>query len=129
MIHGRIRNREAIIDLEIATPGQPSQQVEAIIDTGYNGYLTLPDPLVTNLGLPLAGYRRGMLADGSVTRLTVYLASVVWSGRQKEVLISQAAGAPLIGMSLLEGNRLTMDVVDGGNLIIEELPQPGPCTG
>lgn len=122
MISGRIRNREAIVDLEISRPGQPSRQLEAIIDTGYNGYLTLPSPLVTILGLPLAGYRRGMLADGTVTRLAVHLASIVWNGRQKEVLVSQAAGAPLVGMSLLEGNRLTMDVLEDGDVTIETLP-------
>ena len=122
MIRGTIRNRESIIELEVYGPGQPTQQIQAVIDTGYNGYLTLPSHLVTALQLPFAGHRRGTLADGSVTRLDVYLASVVWHGRQIDVLILQAAGAPLIGMSLLEGSRLTMDVVDGGDVSIEELP-------
>ena len=107
MIRGTIRNRESIIELEVYGPGQPAQQIQAVIDTGYNGYLTLPGRLVTALQLPFAGHRRGTLADGSVTRLDVYLASVVWHGRQIDVLISQTAGAPLIGMSLLERSRLT----------------------
>ena len=110
----------------IIKPGIPvvlsPQQIEAVIDTGYNGYLTLPGRLVTALQLPFAGHRRGTLADGSVTRLDVYLASVVWHRQQKDVLISQAAGAPLIGMSVREGNRLTMDVFDGGTVTIEALP-------
>jgi clan AA aspartic protease len=122
MIHGVIRNREAIIELEVSDIGQPATKVDAVIDTGYNGYLTLPYDLVTALQLPFAGHRRGTLADGSVTRLDVYLASVVWHGRQKDVLISQAAGTPLIGMSLLKGSRLTMDVIDGGDVSIEKLP-------
>jgi len=63
-----------------------------------------------------------MLADGSVTRLDVYVARVIWHGQQKDILISQAAGTPMVGMSLLEGSRLTMDVVDGGNVTIDELP-------
>lgn len=122
MISGRIRNREAIIELEVSAPGQPSQLVEAVIDTGYNGYLTLPGQLVTVLRLPFAGHRRGTLADGSITRLDVYLATVVWHGQPKDVLVSQAAGAPLIGMSMLKGSRMTMDVVDGGDVMIDELP-------
>jgi len=77
--------------------------------------------LLTVLQLRFAGHRRGTLADGSVIRLDVYLASVVWQGRRKDVLISQAAGTPLVGMSLLDGNRLTMDVVNGGDVTIEEL--------
>lgn len=122
MISGRIRNREAIIDLEVSASGQQPQQIEAVIDTGYNGCLTLPSNLVSALQLPFAGHRRGTLADGSVTRLDVYLASVVWHGQQRDVLISQAAGTPLIGMSLLAGSRMSIDVVDGGDVTIEELP-------
>lgn len=122
MINGNVRNREAIIELEVTDAGQSVQQVEAVIDTGYNGNLTLPYDLVTALKLPFAGHRRGTLADGSVTRLDVYLASVVWHGRQKDVLISQAAGTPLIGMSLLAGSCLKMNVIDGGDVSIEELP-------
>ena len=122
MIRGRIHNREAIIELEVAGRGELPRQIEAVIDTGYNGYLTLPSHLVTVLQLPFAGHRRGTLADGSVTRLDVYLASVVWHGRLKDVLISQTAGTPLIGMSLLEGSRLAMNVVDGGAVTLEESP-------
>ena len=122
MISGRIRNREAIVEPEVFGPDQPPQQVEAVIDTGYNGYLTLLSDLVTVLQLPFAGHRRGTLADGSIIRLDVCLAGVVWHGRQKDVLISQAVGTPLIGMSLLEGSRLTMNVVDGGDVTIEESP-------
>ncbi len=122
MIRGTVRNREALIELEVSDSGQPVAKLEAVIDTGYNGYLTLPYDLVTALQLPFAGHRRGTLADGSVTRLDVYLASVVWHGQQKDVLISQAAGTPLVGMSLLAGSRLTMDVIDGGEVTIKALP-------
>ncbi len=121
MISGRILNREAIVEIEVSGPGQPARQIKGVIDTGYNGYLTLPGHLVTALQLSFAGHRRGTLADGSVTRMDVYIAGVIWHGRQKDILISQAAGTPLIGMSLLEGSRLTVDVAEGGNVSIEEL--------
>lgn len=122
MIKGTIENREAIVELQVSGPVQSPRQVEAAIDTGYNGYLTLPGDIVSTLQLSFAGHRRATLADGSVTRLDVYLASVIWHGRDTEVLISQTAGAPLIGMALLEGNRLTIDVTAGGEVSIEELP-------
>ncbi len=121
MINGSIRNREAIVELEVSGPGRPPQQVEAVLDTGYSGYLTLPSQLVTMLQLEFAGHRRGTLANGTIIRLDVYLASVDWHGRPKDVLITEAAGMPLVGMSLLEGSRLTMDVVDRGDVTINEL--------
>ncbi len=122
MIRGKMRNREAIIELVVYDPNVAPRQIEAVIDTGYNGYLTFPSHLVTELQFKFAGHRRGMLADGNIIRLDVYLASVAWHGQSKDVLVSQAEGTPLVGMSLLEGSRMTMDVVDGGEVIIEELP-------
>ncbi len=121
MIEGFVRDK-AIIDLEVSSPSRPPVQLEAIIDTGFNGYLTLPSQTVIALQLSFAGHRRGTLADGSVTLLEVYLATVMWHGNPRVILILQSESSPLIGMALLEENRLTMDVVDGGRVAIESLP-------
>ncbi len=43
--------------------------------------------------------------------------------RKREAMISETAGTPLVGMSMLAGNRLTMDVVEGGDVAIDALPQ------
>jgi clan AA aspartic protease len=121
MIKGIVVGREAAVEIELLSPARPVR-VEAVIDTGYNGYLTLPANLVTDLGLAFAGYRSGTLADGSTVVLDVYLGQVNWHRQQKEILVAQAAGKPLIGMSLLEGNRLMIDVIEGGSVVIDELP-------
>ena len=125
MIAGTVANREALIELEVANRGQ-SIATTAAIDTGYNGYLTLPLELITALELSFAGYRSGTLADGSTVVLDVYLGTVTWHEVQKEVLAAQAAGRPLIGMSLLLGSRLTIDAVEGGDVVIEPLPLGPP---
>jgi clan AA aspartic protease len=121
MIEGIVRSKEAIIGLEVSSPSQPPVQLEAILDTGFNGYLTLPNHIVAALQLPFAGHRRGTLADGSATLLEVYLATVSWHGDPRDILILRSESSPLIGMALLEKNRLTMDVVDGGRVAIEAL--------
>ncbi len=123
MITGKVTiNREAVIELEVASPAQQRRRIQAVIDTGYNGYITLPSHLITALQLPFVGHRRGTLADGSVVLLDVFLATVVWHGRREEVVVSQTDGAPLLGMSLLRGSRMTMDVIDDGDVEIDELP-------
>ena len=122
MITGRVTpNREAVIDLEVGDAIGQTQQVQAVIDTGYNGYLTLPGNAIRSLQLPFAGHRRGILADGSVLVLDVYLGSASWHGRPLDVLIAQADGTPLVGMSLLRGSRMTVDVIDDGDVVIQEL--------
>lgn len=123
MITGRVTNLEAIIAIDVAGPTQPPREVEAVIDTGYNGYITLPSDVVSALGLQFAGHRGATLADGSVTILSAYLATVVWHGRKQDVLVSQTAGTPLVGMSMLRGSRVAMDVTGGGALTIDELPK------
>jgi clan AA aspartic protease len=123
MIAGRVTaDREALIELQLAGPARQPRQIQAVIDTGYNGYLTLPSHLITAHQFSFAGYRRAALADGSSVILDVYLATVVWHAKQQEVVVVQAEGTPLVGMSLLRGSRMTMDVIDDGDVVIDELP-------
>ncbi|MGH9768707.1 MAG: hypothetical protein ACREAB_14855, partial [Blastocatellia bacterium] len=119
-------NREPTIELEIKGSGPPAQQVEVVIDTGFNGYLTLPNHLIGLLNLPLAGNRSATLGDGRAVILDAFLATVPWHGQDRDVLVLEAEGGALVGMSLLYGSRLSMEVVDDGDVEIEELP-PSIC--
>src|SRR5436853_7066547 len=111
MISGRVTvNREAMIQLEVVGPARQSQGIDAVIDTGFNGYVTLPRNLIDSLNLPSVGTRRATLGDGSIVVLEVYLAALSWHGREREVLVLHAEGGPLLGMSLLYGNRVTLEV-------------------
>ena len=53
--------------------------------------------------------------------LDMYFAKVLWHGQEKEVLALQADGGPLIGMSLLFGNRVMLEVINDGNVTIDSL--------
>lgn len=124
MIHGKVStNREATIELNVSGPNRQLQRTEVVIDTGFNGYLTLPKNLIHDLKLPFVGNRRATLGDGNTVVLDVYLATVSWHGKAREVLALQADGGPLLGMSLLAGNRVTLDVVDDGDVVVDELPR------
>ena len=122
MIIGKITaNREAIIELEVVGSSQKKEKVEAVVDTGFNGYLTLPNDLINYLKLQRAGSRHVTLGDGNVVVLDMYFAKVVWHGEEREVLALQADGGPLIGMSLLYGSRLVLEVMHNGDVTIESL--------
>ncbi len=122
MIRGRVTaDREAIFRLAVKGRELETREIEGVIDTGFNGFLTLPGSAVHALGLPLVGNRRATLADGSVAILDAHMATVLWGGQTREVLVLKADGAPLIGMALLNGHRIIVDVVPGGPVVIEPL--------
>jgi predicted aspartyl protease len=67
MIIGSVNaNREATIRLIVHGTQRQAQEIEAIIDTGFTGFLTLPLPLIASLGLTWRGRAQAVLADGSL---------------------------------------------------------------
>ena len=123
MIRGQVTpDREAAVRLTIRGPYGDEVEVETIVDTGFTGSLTLAPQLVTALRLPYQNSTPAMLADGSVVMCDVHEATVLWEGRERLVPVHESPGGALLGMSLLYGSRMTLDVVDGGNLTIEPLP-------
>ncbi len=78
MIIGHVTaQREAVVRLVILDIAQQPHDVDTVIDTGFNGFLTLPSARVQALELPLAGNRRVTLGDGSTVMLDLYLATVL----------------------------------------------------
>ena len=123
MIIGRVTaQREAIVGLAVLDTAHQPHDVDTVIDTVFNGFLTLPRAMVQTLQLPLAGNRRVTLGDGSTVVLDLYLATVLWDTQPREVLVLQAEGSPLLGMALLYGNRVILHVVDHGDVLIEPWP-------
>lgn len=122
MITGKvIDNQEATIELEIVNVND-TEKVKGLIDTGFTGELTLPSDLIERLGLPRIGELPITLGDGQIVDVEMYLAIVLWHGEERIVQVLSTEGKPLIGMSLLHGNRLTLDVVTDGEVTIESLP-------
>jgi clan AA aspartic protease len=115
-------NREATIRLGvIGLQGHP-QDIEAVIDTGFTGFLTLPPALVTALGLSWLCRQPGILADGRVEYFDVYIATVIWDGQPRTIEVEAADTEPLVGMSLLDRHSLRIDVLSGGVVTISALP-------
>lgn len=125
MIVGRVVSdgSEAVIPLTLlgGITGE-SRRVEAVIDTGFTDRLTLPPDVVEELRLPLRGSVEVVLADGSVETLPMYFVRLVWHGDEQTIRAYSAAGDPLVGMALLSGSELRVQVRGDGRVEIEELP-------
>lgn len=122
MIQGAVSgNSEAIIRLTLRAAAGVMQEIDAILDTGFTGDLTLPPALIRRLNLPWKGRGRALLADGGMHTFDEYVGTVLWDGQSLTVEVSSADTNPLIGMGLLRGHRLSMDVIENGAVTIEAL--------
>ena len=122
MIEGRVNaNGEATIDLILHGNAGEDQTVEAIIDTGFTGYLSLPAVRIERLGLSWAGRGQALLADGSLHVFDMYIGRVMWDGQQRTIEVDEADTDPLAGMGLLRGHSLRVDVIENGIVRIEAL--------
>jgi clan AA aspartic protease len=117
--------REASVLLEIESTGfgPNSTNVRAVIDTGFTSHLTLPPEVVRSLSLPERGFVEVELADGGIATLVVYEARILWHGQPRRVPVYETDGGPLLGMSLLSGSTLTIEVVPNGEVTIAEKSQ------
>ena len=110
---------EAVISLSLRGPSGQAQEIDAVIDTGFNGFLTLPPTLVAELGLPFLSHGGATLADGSKIAFDVWEVTVLWDGAAVPVEADEADTTPLVGMSLLDNHNLYVEVKDGGRVVLQ----------
>jgi clan AA aspartic protease len=119
MMHGIVNlSCEATVPLVITNQDRLTRLINAVIDTGYTRFLSLPHEIIADLNLQWTGVDRGTLGDGSEVTFEVYAATVIWDGQYQNIPVNQAETDPLIGMSLLYGYDLLIRVVEGGKVTI-----------
>ena len=121
MIRGRVnRYLEPVVALPILDSHGFAHEIDYLVDTGFDGYLCLPSEFIRRLGLALSGRRAMVVADGSQHTVDAYSARILLHGRSKVVLAIELGDTPILGMRMTLGDRLSMNVSVGGNVVIEE---------
>jgi len=125
MITGFVNNEwEPFVRLTVCGPTNEQIDVDALVDTGSDGYMTLPPDLIEKLGLPWLQSGRVVLADGSDSVFDIYGGAVLWGGESRRILIDAIDAPPLIGMSLLAEHELNIQVTAGGEVFIRPILTP-----
>ena len=118
MMQGYVnQNFEATI-LVVIRNGDKLKSINAVIDTGFTGFLSLPNNIINELDLSWSYRDRGTLGDGSEVLFDIYDAVSIWDGMSQEIEVNSAETDPLVGMSLLRGYRLQVDTIEGGLVTI-----------
>lgn len=121
MITGRVIGLQARLDLVIRVPSQPDLTIEFVVDTGFEGALTLPSAAVSALGLPYLIDIAAHLADDSSSQVAAHQATILWDGREVDVAVLAMGKRPLLGTALLDGYNLNADFEDNGSIVVTRL--------
>jgi clan AA aspartic protease len=123
VIRGTFRNEAARATLTlISTAG--GMNIEFVVDTGFTGMLALPSAVLNTVGATLEGLRLVQLADGTRRRVPFYSVQVDWGGSPRRVRATSLEDEPLIGVGLLRGHDLQIEVIEGGKVAADPIRTP-----
>ena len=121
MTQGRVVNFQARVEVTFRLTNLPDVTIEFVVDTGFEGALTLPIIAVEALNLPYYTDLYANLADDSVTKTNVHRANILWDGELLGVAVLAMGKRPLLGTTLLKNKHLGIDFVESGRLTLSAL--------
>jgi len=121
VIHGTVIGLQARINVILRSTDRSDIEIECCVDTGFEGALTLPPDVVASLKLPYVTRISANLADDSSVMTRLHLATLIWHGVEREVVVLAMGRRPLIGTALIEDYHLSVDFCEGGSVIIDEI--------
>jgi clan AA aspartic protease len=122
MILGRVLpTGEAVVSLRLRGPRGDVANVEMMIDSGFNDQMTLPPWVIERLALPFRHEATYTLADGEKSVTRIFSAEAFWHEQWRETLVVEMDSDPLLGMLMLHGSRIVMDVTANGTVEISPL--------
>lgn len=126
MITGQVNEKlEAVIVLPVQGAPAITHQFDAVIDTGFSAFLTLPRTVSETLGLTIESTGLLVLADGSEIQTDICWVTVIWDGQAREVIADVFETEVLVGMGLMKGYELCAGIMPGGPVTLKPL-DPAP---
>ena len=102
--------------------GAPDITLSAVIDTGFDDFLSLPSDTITALRLDFFGKQKQSVFGGGEVLCDIYMLVVEFAGEERGITVLSSETLPLIGMRLLYGLELYIDIIDGGKITVKPRP-------
>ena len=121
---GTFDNDQPKIEIEVKGVNGSPKKLIALVDSGFNGYLTLPYVEAFPLGLVLTGIQPNTLADGSSASHFVCIGQICVGGKCVTTTIDiQPANIILLGTKLLKelGKKFVLDCLNGKVEIVDSI--------
>ncbi|NJM46875.1 MAG: clan AA aspartic protease [Alkalinema sp. RU_4_3] len=110
---------EALIRIVVDDFGDRRMLIDAVIDTGYTGFLILPTNTISELELPWTGREDVILGDGSMYEFEVYSGRVIWDGEYCAIKIHASHTETLVGTGILYGYEVCIQTIKDGEVKIQ----------
>jgi clan AA aspartic protease len=121
VINGIVVGLQARMGIILYPPGLAEIEIECVIDTGFEGFLTLPPTVIAELQLPYVAPINANLADNSSIVTNVHQGTILWHGVQRVIPVLAMGRRPLIGTALLEDYHLGIDFCEGGTVLVDDI--------
>lgn len=118
MILGHVRDYMPRVSLTLPGVRGPVT-VEFIVDTGFEGDLSVPSALLLRLDASFFKERRLQLADGSVIVRQAYFIDLDWGDAIRPTEVMVLENTPLLGAILMDESHSDSDMRTGGEVVIE----------
>jgi len=111
MLYGRVtRQGEPVVPIQLILRRRRPTRFPAGIDTGFNGYLTVPRSLLRRSRWQAIGTEKFEIATGAIVEQEIYLGEAIFAGRRGPVYtVATDAQDILIGTKLWRGRVLRVD--------------------
>ena len=122
MITGQVvsdgSNLRPVVEIPLIVQNGPVVPIQATVDTGFTGFLTLSQEMVEFLRLNPVSDQVMTLADGSKRMFLVYRAVIEWFGIPRLIDVHRAESDALVGMVLLQDHDIHIRAIHGGHVSI-----------
>lgn len=109
ILRGLIRDHDPLVKATIRSKTLrlgSGRGISFVVDTGFNGSISVPPALLRRLRVRIEGTQRFRLADGSTVRLAVYSGFVDLGDHRVPAWF--VSGEPLLGMEFLSSVASTL---------------------
>lgn len=120
MIVGYIRDRFPRVTLQL--PGlQGPLNIEFIVDTGFDGDLSLPSSLISQIDAAASEFRLIQAVGERARQAQAFELLLDWFDEEHITEVIILENAPLLGVGLMEGSLLQAEMQTGGEVSLEPL--------
>ena len=109
MLKGRVnRHGEPVISIQLILRNRPANFTD-VIDTGFNGYLSVPRRLLVRSKWLAIGTEKFEIATGALVEQEIFLGEVIFDGQRGPIYgVATKAQDILIGTKMLRNKTLVV---------------------